>query len=271
MSAAFSRLALSVLCAALCTSVHAQQAVTSTLPPWRDAGSSHLMIPASVSPSDDAVMASANGLATTPQRDLLVTPAVHPAPTGTATASRHLAPPTASKSGSEPADGESRAAPNGGRLPLNLRLPVNSAYTVASALSIVVGLFLSFAWLMRRGSRGVTKTLPTDVVSVLGRVPLAPKQYADLLRVGNKLVLVAQTPSGPTTLTEVTDSIEVDRLVGLCQQADPHSTTKAFEQVFRQMAREPASGGFLGEDAPFAPLSSSMEGLRQLRTEAARV
>jgi flagellar biogenesis protein FliO len=138
-------------------------------------------------------------------------------------------------------------------------LPRETVFRIASALAIVVGLFLVFAWLLRRGGRSVASTLPSDVVSVLGRVPLATRQFADLLQVGNKLVLVASSPAGPSTLTEVTDPTEVDRLIGLCRQADPHSTTKAFEQVFRQLARDPAPAGFLGNEALPASLAPALE------------
>jgi flagellar biogenesis protein FliO len=125
-------------------------------------------------------------------------------------------------------------------------LPLNAVYTVVCALAIVIGAFLLCAWLMRRGGRIAPQTLPTEVISVLGRVPLESRQFAQLLRVGNKLVLISLTPSGAETLTEVTDPVEVDRIVGLCQQSHPHSTTKAFEQVFQQLSREPAPSGFLG-------------------------
>jgi flagellar biogenesis protein FliO len=146
-------------------------------------------------------------------------------------------------------------------------VPIQSAYTVVTALAIVIGAFLLFAWAMRRaGNNGKSGrgTLPADVISVLGRVPLAARQFAELLRVGNKLVLVAQTPNGPTTLTEVIDPAEVDRLVGLCQQLDPRSTTKAFEQVFQQFSNEPASG-FLGSDTLPTSLSPAALAYRTQR------
>jgi flagellar biogenesis protein FliO len=149
-------------------------------------------------------------------------------------------------------------------------LPRGTIYKIASALTIVVGLFLVFAWLLRRGARSVGSTLPADVVCVLGRVPLAARQFADLLHVGNKLVLVASSPAGPATLTEVTDPTEVDRLVGLCRQADPHSTTKAFEQVFRQLARDPAPTGFLGNEGLPATFAPSIEAFRLPRGDAPR-
>ena len=128
-------------------------------------------------------------------------------------------------------------------------IPTQAIYTVITGLAIVIGAFLIFAWALRRGGKNSNRrrgALPSEVVSVLGRAPLAARQFAELLRVGNKLVLVAMTPTGPTTITEVTDPVEVDRLVGMCQQFEPHSTTKAFEQVFQQFSSEPTSGGFLG-------------------------
>jgi flagellar biogenesis protein FliO len=203
-----------------------------------------------------------------PKQDALVVPAVHAALDDTASvaADRHLAPPSASA----PSGVQTGPSQKSDRLPFNFKFPSNTAYTVASALAIVVGLFLLFAWLLRRGWQGATKSLPAEVVSVLGRVPLAAKQYAELIRVGNKLVLVAQTPTGPTTLTEITDSMEVDRLLGLCQQADPHSTTKAFEQVFRQLAREPTPGGFLGQEKSSTAIPQSIDSFGQWRNEAAR-
>ena len=61
--------------------------------------------------------------------------------------------------------------------------------------------------------------LPPDVVEVLGRVSLAPRQPAQLVRIGHKLILVSISTAGVKTLTEITDPLEVDRLAGLCQQA----------------------------------------------------
>jgi hypothetical protein len=58
-----------------------------------------------------------------------------------------------------------------------------------------------------------------------------------LLRIGNKMLLVAISAGGAETLTEITDPLEVDRLAGLCQQQSPHSSTNAFKQIFQQFAR----------------------------------
>lgn len=129
-------------------------------------------------------------------------------------------------------------------------VPLDSMYAMLTALALVVGLFLLCAWALRRGTRSSSKVLPGEVVSVLGRVPLAARQFAQLLRVGNKLVLVSVTPSGAETLAEVTDPAEVDRLLGICQQLDPKSTTREFEEVFRQLARQPASDALIDRNSP---------------------
>jgi len=164
---------------------------------------------------------------------------------------RRLAPPTGRRSGYAHAR-ENPSERDGARTLrlVNFGLPLDTIYAILTALAIVVGVFLLFVWLLRRGGAKTASVLPADVVSVLGRVPLASRQFAELLRVGNKLVLVSLTPTSAETLTEVTDPVEVDRLLGLCQQCSPHSTTKAFEQVFQQLSRDTSRSGSLSSERP---------------------
>ena len=129
-------------------------------------------------------------------------------------------------------------------------VPFESLYSTGAALAVVLGLFLLFATLVRRGAKKSNGLLPEEVVSVLGRVPLAARQFAELVRVGNKLVLVSVTPAGAEPLTEITDPAEIDRLVGLCRSGKKGSSTDEFDQIFRQLADETAPSGFLGQEAP---------------------
>jgi flagellar biogenesis protein FliO len=235
-------------------------AETTPAPPdWQDGhGPSVYMAANQQPPVKDT--ANNNRYSASEERDTAVFPALHTTPAATnEPAGRRLAPP--SNRIALPSDKSSQAA-TGARKMLDFGLPVQSMYSVVTALAIVIGAFLVFAWALKKGSknaRGRRALLPADAVSVLGKVPLAARQFAELLRVGNKLVLVAMTPSGPTTITEVTDPAEVDRLVGLCQQFSPHSTTKAFEHVLQQMSNEPTGGTFLGgEPLPsFSPAASA--------------
>jgi flagellar biogenesis protein FliO len=241
--------------------------ITPAPPDWQD-GKGPSVYMAANQPSPATNPAAGDRYSMADQRDEAVVPALHTIPAAAEAAAepagRRLAPPS-NRIALPSSEGHSTAT--GARKALDFGLPVQSMYTVVTALAVVIGAFLIFAWALKKGSkksRGSRELLPADAVSVLGRVPLAARQFAELMRVGNKLVLVAMTPSGPTTITEITDPAEVDRLVGLCQQFSPHSTTKAFEHVLQQMSSEPTGGTFLGgEPIPsFSPAASAYRSQR---------
>lgn len=115
---------------------------------------------------------------------------------------------------------------------------LQSLVTVGSSLAVVLGLFLVVAWAMRRTVPGASAALPGEVVEVLGRSVLAGREQLHLVRCGSKLLLVSVSQSaGVSTLTEITEPDEVNRLAGLCRQSQPGSATAAFRQVFEQLAR----------------------------------
>ena len=126
--------------------------------------------------------------------------------------------------------------------------PLPSLLTMIFSLAVVLSVFLGLAWVMRRSLPPGTRLLPAEVVEVLGRIPLAGRQQAHLVRCGNKLLLLAVSPGGAETLTEITDPVEVDRLAGLCRQSDPQSTTTSFRHVFEHLGRAKVSPGFVGRD-----------------------
>lgn len=119
-----------------------------------------------------------------------------------------------------------------------------SLTTMVASLATVLGVFLLAAWALRKSLKlpGRVAMLPPEVAEVLGRLALAPRQPAELVRIGQKLILVSISAAGVRTLTEITDKAEVDRLTGLCRQAHPQSSTAAFRQVFQQFGRQPAKG-----------------------------
>jgi flagellar biogenesis protein FliO len=275
---------LGLFAAALATPLSAE--TTPGPPDWADAGGSIYLDlkeqaaepeePAALPPPtvEASPIAAPERIDTPPKVDTTVTPAIHHATDAAADEEdqRRLAPPSNNRlaTRSSEADQHATHSHEHRRPPIQFGMPVGSLYTILSALAIVIGLLLMFAWLLRRGGKKASGTLPGEVVSVLGRVQLAPRQFAHLLRVGNKLVLVTLTPNGAETLTEVTDPVEVDRLTGLCQQFGPHSTTKAFEHVFRQLSRETAPSGFYGGDSLPQSISSAAAAYRAHRGDTAR-
>ncbi len=261
------------------------QAENTPAPPdWQDSHSASVYTqmrpqgsPASEAPQDSRYTSTptpatfsapptARPLTTKP--DVAVTQARHEEVENSEPPGRRLAPPSAHDEG--PGAAEGHASSSTRRL-ADFGMPLQSIYTVVTALAIVLGAFLLFAWAIRRGGKNSISrrgSLPSEVVNVLGRVPIAARQFAQLLRVGNKLVLVALTPDGPTTLTEVTDPAEVDRLVGLCQQSDLKSSTKTFEHVFQQFTTEPVTDGFLGSEPLPTSLTSAAAAYRSHRGTA---
>ena len=119
--------------------------------------------------------------------------------------------------------------------------------TVAASLGIVLGLFLVLAWCSRKFAPAGAAQLPKEAVELLGRSSLGPRQQMQLVRIGNKLLLVAVTTAGEAqTLTEITDPVEVEHLAGLCRRGQSASATSSFNQVLGQLAREPQTAGAAG-------------------------
>lgn len=125
----------------------------------------------------------------------------------------------------------------------------STLFTGLASLAVVLGLFFVVAWALRRGMPRGAALLPSDVVEVLGRTPLASRQFVHLIRCGNKLVLIHLAPGSARTLTEITDPVEIDRLSGICRQAHRASATASFRQVFQQFAREKPSEGVNSAEA----------------------
>ena len=132
-----------------------------------------------------------------------------------------------------------------------------SIVTVVSSLAIVLGLLFGVTWLMRRAGPAGSQPLPSDVVQVLGRAMLSPRQQMQLVRIGDKLVLIANTPAGVQTLTEITDRAEVQRLAAACEAARGGSSTGTFRQVLTQLGSQPAVGGFFGREEAATALSNA--------------
>ena len=138
------------------------------------------------------------------------------------------------RSGSSTSEG--RSTPTTGR----------TLTTVVGALAVCLGVFFLFVWITKRHAPAGLAPLPKEVVESLGRASLSGRQQLQLLRIGRKLVLLHVTSTSAETLTEIVDPVEVDRLVGLCQQTSPNSVTASFREVLTHYESEPAKG-FLGD------------------------
>jgi len=109
--------------------------------------------------------------------------------------------------------------------------------TVGASLGIVIGAFLLLVWGLKRTNPKSSQLLPDEVLEVLGRKPMGGRVGLQLLRLGNKLILVAVTAEGAETLAEITDASQVDHLAGLCRQRHPSSITQSFQEILGSQPR----------------------------------
>jgi flagellar biogenesis protein FliO len=142
-----------------------------------------------------------------------------------------------------------RSATNGSSLPPE-RSATNALTTVIGSLGAVLGLFLVIVWCSRRFAPAGAALLPKEAVELLGRSSLAARQQMQLVRVGNKLLLVAHSPVGVETLTEITEPAEVEHLTALCRRGRAGSSTAGFSQALAQLSNEPAQRSFIGASRP---------------------
>lgn len=114
---------------------------------------------------------------------------------------------------------------------------LGTIFSVLFSLGIVVSLFLGLAWLYRKSQPQGSARLPTEIVQILGRTTVAPRQSMMVVRFGSKLLLVSQQPGQTETLAEISDPAEVDRLAGICESKSSHSATQSFSNVLLHVAR----------------------------------
>ncbi len=121
------------------------------------------------------------------------------------------------------------------------------------SLFIVITTFLLLAMLFKKVSPKGIRALPKELFENLGRAPLTQKHQLNLLRLGNRLLLVSVTLDGVQPITEITDPDEVVQLLGLCRRQDANSSTQNFKKMFSNLAEEPAEGGYFGADVETRP------------------
>ena len=104
------------------------------------------------------------------------------------------------------------------------------------SLIIVISFFLLIVWLIKKSQPHSFVKLPGDVVQVMGRTPMAPRQQMYVVRFGSKLLLISHQPGQTQTLGEITNEDEVQRLAGLCEANQPGSISNSFRDVLKQVA-----------------------------------
>lgn len=141
------------------------------------------------------------------------------------------------------------------QLPASTRGSTRAMTTVLSALFIVLAAFFLVVWLTRSANKRRWSPLPTEAAQVLGRMPLAGRQWMQLVQVGNKLVMLSVNANQVDTITEITDRDEVERLVALCHKKQSNHLRQTFQQVLDQYSGNQGTQDSL---SPFHDQESSL-------------
>ncbi len=109
--------------------------------------------------------------------------------------------------------------------------PGQSLTQTLGSLALIVGGFLVIVFVLK-GKKKTVESKP-DLIEVLYRTSLTPKQQIQMVRWGERLLLIAISASNVETLAEISDPAEVHRILLLCDK--PEST--AMESVFQNLLR----------------------------------
>ncbi len=112
--------------------------------------------------------------------------------------------------------------------------------TVGSSLAIVLALFCALVWVGRKfgGRSAASKPLPASALTPLGHIMLDPRTKLLLVKCGRRILVLSQTASGITPITEVTHPDEVRELIANCSA----EAREAFQRTLREIELEPARG-----------------------------
>jgi len=132
------------------------------------------------------------------------------------------------------------------------------------SLAIVMGIFSIVVYFVRRTRGQSGHMLPTEVLEVLGRTSLNNRHYVQLIRLGDRLLLVAVSASGAHTLTEITQPEEVERLANACSERHGRGSilrTALFSAIPRSFSSDPERFGDAGlKSDPHSEYAESRHG-----------
>jgi flagellar biogenesis protein FliO len=107
--------------------------------------------------------------------------------------------------------------------------------TTAGALAVVLALIFMFrALLARWASRGGAGA-NSPLIEVLHRAVLAPRQHVLLIRLGSRLLLVNESPTGLRTLAHIRDPQEVAELLANLTAGKSSSMSTGFHDLLARV------------------------------------
>lgn len=117
------------------------------------------------------------------------------------------------------------------------RLPAPPSFDVRRvglSLAIVIGLILLARFAMKRLFPAASVGRSSQVIKVLSRSVIAPKQQFLLLQVGKRLIIVGDSGTSMNALAQIDDAQEVASIIGQLSSESSSSSVAAFGAMFRK-------------------------------------
>jgi flagellar biogenesis protein FliO len=114
--------------------------------------------------------------------------------------------------------------------------PPYSAIQTLGSLLFVLTLFGGVAYWMKRGGARSNQLLSNEAWEILGRGNLGAKHDVQLVRLGNRLLLVGYSPNTIQTLVEITDPEEVQSMLTSCHTKRPQFRTGFPKKLFAALS-----------------------------------
>lgn len=113
------------------------------------------------------------------------------------------------------------------------------------SLALVAGLYFAFVVVMRKFGHAGARSLPPEVVEVLGQLPYGPRQNLQLIRLGSNLLLLMNGPEGAHPIGEITEPQEVQLLSDACRRTGGLRSTSNTNvaSAVRRLANMPRQQG----------------------------
>ena len=118
----------------------------------------------------------------------------------------------------------------------------------AMALAAVVGLILLLRWVLSRISGRPIATNQHRTIEVLSRVSIAPRSHILLVRLGRRILVVGESPSGLHTLSDIQEAEEVADLLQSVSESKSTSSTHGFSQLMNLLNSEYSDHQRLAEE-----------------------
>ena len=111
----------------------------------------------------------------------------------------------------------------------------NSGNRFVGALGVVLVLLLGMRMVLKRFGSPLTGGRPSGVLQVLSRFPIGRGQHLVLLQMARRIVLVHQTKTGMTRLSEVSDPDEVAQLLARVEAGSSEKQRGRFQSVLGKL------------------------------------